>query len=107
MTKRIGIYFFLLSFCAPLTFTTPVQAQQTLGGITGTVSDTTGAVLGDATVTAVSNQTTLTRTQTTSTDGAYTFVNLPIGNYTLTFTHAGFESQKTHRSSYRQTARPL
>ena len=95
MTKRIGIYFFLLSLCAPLTFTTPVQAQQTLGGITGTVTDTTGAVLGDATVTAVSDQTTLTRTQTTSTDGAYSFVNLPIGNYTLTFTHAGFESQKT------------
>jgi hypothetical protein len=95
MTKRIGIYFFLLSLCAPLAFTTPVRAQQTLGGITGTVSDTTGAVIGDATVTAVSDQTTLTRTQTTTADGAYTFVNLPIGNYTLTFTHAGFQSQKT------------
>ncbi len=94
MAKRIGIYFFLLSFCAPLTFTTPVQAQQTLGGITGTVTDTTGAVIGDATVTVVNDQTTLTRTQTTNTDGAYTFVNLPIGSYTLTFTHTGFETQK-------------
>ncbi|MGD0956299.1 MAG: carboxypeptidase-like regulatory domain-containing protein [Candidatus Acidiferrales bacterium] len=94
MKKRIGIYFFLLSLCAPLAFTTPVQAQQTLGGITGTVTDTTGAVIGDATVTVVNDQTTLTRTQTTNTDGAYTFVNLPIGSYTLTFTHTGFETQK-------------
>src|SRR5208282_4697829 len=94
MLKRIRIYFFLLSLCAPLAFTTPTQAQQTLGGITGTVTDATGAVIGDATVTAVNDQTTLTRTQTTNTDGAYTFVNLPIGAYTLTFTHTGFETQK-------------
>ncbi|MGD1211547.1 MAG: TonB-dependent receptor [Candidatus Acidiferrales bacterium] len=94
MTKRIGIYFFLLSLCAPLAFTTPARAQQTLGGITGTVTDTTGAVIADVTVTAVNDQTTLTRTQTTSADGAYTFVNLPIGAYTLTFAHSAFQTQK-------------
>src|ERR1700746_1684303 len=69
------------------------QAQQTLGGITGTVTDTTGAVISGATVTLVGNETKLNRTQTTSTTGSYLFVNLPIGTYTLTFTQQGFQSQ--------------
>src|ERR1700692_5112308 len=69
------------------------HAQQTLGGITGTVTDTSGAVISGATVTLVGNETKLNRTQTSSTTGSYTFVNLPIGTYTLTFTHAGFQSQ--------------
>jgi hypothetical protein len=73
---------------------TSTQAQQTLGGITGTVADTTGALVTGSTVTAVNDQTGLTRTVMTSTEGSYTLVNLPIGNYTLTFAHAGFESQK-------------
>ena len=45
-------------------------------------------------VTLVSDDTTLTRTQTSSGNGSYDFVNLPIGTYTLTFTHEGFQSQK-------------
>ena len=95
MTKRIGLYcfFFLLSVGAPLGFTMTAQAQQTLGGITGTVTDTTGAVVPGAMVTLVGDQTSLTRTQTTSDAGSYLFTNLPIGTYTLTFGHQGFETQ--------------
>lgn len=70
------------------------QAQQTLGGILGTVADKTGSVLPDTTVTLVGDQTQLTRTQKTNDTGAYSFVNLPIGTYTLTFTHDGFQTQK-------------
>ncbi len=69
------------------------RAQQTLGGITGTVTDTSGAVISGATVTLVGNETKLNRTQTSSTTGSYLFVNLPIGTYTLTFTQQGFQSQ--------------
>jgi hypothetical protein len=69
------------------------QAQQTLGGITGTVTDTSGAVISGATVTLVGNETKFNRTQTSSTTGSYLFVNLPIGTYTLTFTQDGFQSQ--------------
>jgi carboxypeptidase family protein len=69
------------------------QAQQTLGGITGTVTDSSGAVISGATVTLVGDQTKLNRTQITSTTGSYLFVNLPIGTYTLSFTQQGFESQ--------------
>ena len=70
-----------------------LMPRQTLGGITGTVTDSSGAVISGATVTLVGDQTKLTRTQTTSTTGSYSFVNLPIGTYTLSFTQQGFESQ--------------
>ena len=70
------------------------SAQQTLGGITGTVTDPSGSVLPDTQVTAVGDQTGLTRTVKTDGNGAYLFVNLPIGNFTLSFTHEGFNAEK-------------
>src|SRR6202050_5404854 len=95
MTKRIGFSFLLVAslFCL-LTFANSTQAQQTLGGITGAVTDASGAALPDTTVTLVGSQTPLTRTKKSDATGVYTFVNLPIGSYTLTFTHASFETQK-------------
>src|ERR1700730_2834326 len=70
------------------------HAQQTLGGITGSVTDRTGSVLPETMVTIVGEQTSLTRTQKTNANGFYDFVNLPIGTYALTFTHEGFQTQK-------------
>src|ERR1700730_16862831 len=70
------------------------HAQQTLGGITGSVTDRTGSVLPETMVTTVGEQTSLTRTQKTNANGFYDFVNLPIGTYALTFTHEGFQTQK-------------
>src|SRR6266478_5351457 len=86
--------FLLASFLAMASMTAPyAHAQQTLGGITGTVTDASGAVVADATVTLVGDQTKLTRSQNSNSNGGYLFVNLPIGPYTLTFTHAGFQTQ--------------
>jgi len=72
----------------------PLAAQQTLGGITGTVTDPTGSVIPNASITAVNEQTSLTRSATSNGTGGYTFVDLPIGTYTVTFTAAGFQTQK-------------
>src|SRR5579863_6366968 len=84
----------LLSFLALASMlASRAQAQQTLGGITGTVTDTSGAVISGATVTLVGDQTKLNRTQTTTNTGSYLFVNLPIGTYTLSFTQQGFQSE--------------
>ncbi len=77
-----------------LQFSLCAQAQQTLGGITGTVSDKSGSVLPDTTVTIVGDQTKLTRTQKTNGNGAYDFVNLPIGTYTVTVSHDGFQTER-------------
>jgi hypothetical protein len=94
--KRIGFVALLAvsSLWIPLLVTPGAEAQQTLGGITGTVTDKTGSVLPETIVTIVGDQTGLTRTQKTNANGTYDFVNLPIGIYTLTFTHEGFESEK-------------
>ena len=70
------------------------RAQQTLGGVTGTVTDVSGSILPDTNVTVVGDQTHLTRSTKTSSTGTYAFPNLPIGTYTLTVTHDGFDSQK-------------
>jgi Carboxypeptidase regulatory-like domain/TonB dependent receptor len=96
MTKRtVHSVFFLASFLWMACTVTPgARAQQTLGGITGTVTDSSGGVLPNTTVTIVGDRTSLTRTQKTNESGAYDFVNLPIGTYTLTFTHDGFQTQK-------------
>jgi len=75
--------------------TTLMAQQSTLGGITGVVTDPSGSVIANATVTVVGEQTALTRSTTTSESGTYAFVNLPIGTYALTFTANGFETQKT------------
>jgi hypothetical protein len=76
-------------------FSMKSHAQQTFGGITGEVTDSSGGVLPNATVTVVDEQTSLTRTVKTNGAGTYSIVNLPIGTYTLTFRADGFEVQKT------------
>jgi Carboxypeptidase regulatory-like domain/TonB dependent receptor len=94
MTKSvIAISVFCLAIL--IAIATPfARAQQTLGGITGSVTDSSGASLGDTSITLVNDQTKLTRTLTANASGLYDFVSLPIGTYTLTFTHEGFETQK-------------
>ncbi len=96
MIKRISllVLFPLAIFSLAFTFTPCAQAQQTLGGIAGTVEDSSSAAVADATVVLVGDQTTLTRTQKTDGTGSYSLVNLPIGTYTLTFSHDGFQTQK-------------
>lgn len=82
-------------FLATATFvlfsTTPAaRAQQTLGGVRGTVTDQTNAAVPETVVTVVGNETGLTRSQKSNAEGAYEIVDLPIGTYTLKFTHTGF-----------------
>ena len=69
-------------------------AQQTLGGITGLVVDASGGVLASASVTVVGEETGLKRTQLSGGNGFYNFSNLPIGTYTITVTHEGFQTER-------------
>jgi outer membrane receptor protein involved in Fe transport len=71
--------------CAPAT----VQAQAT-GGITGVVTDESGAVLPGATVQATSQATGLQRSATTGTDGFYALPLLPPGVYSVAASLTGF-----------------
>jgi hypothetical protein len=90
-----GVVSFLCSsvlFSMALGIAPAARAQQTLGGITGEVTDSSGAVAPSTSVTVVGDQTKLKRSLETDTTGIYNFLNLPIGTYSLTFTHDGFQT---------------
>ena len=74
---------------------TPCLAQQIVGTITGTVLDSSGAVVGEATVKAHNVATNLEVTAHSKSNGSYSISNLPAGTYELTFTKEGFETE-TH-----------
>ncbi len=69
MSKTIRFYavFLALCFSVALPFVPSAEAQQTLGGITGALTDKSGGALLDATVTIVSDQNHIfSRTQRTT-----------------------------------------
>jgi hypothetical protein len=68
----------------------PLLAQYNTASLGGTVLDTSGASVPNATVTVENKNTGLTKTTTTGTDGAFLFPSLPVGNYRLTVELAGF-----------------
>jgi len=84
----------VLLLSAALCMALPASAQQTLGGITGTVSDPTGSSIPGVLVTAVSAETKLVRTAKTNAEGTYQLNDLPIGTYTLTYVLSGFSTEK-------------
>jgi hypothetical protein len=71
-----------------------VFAQETTGGLQGTITDPSGAVVSHAQVEITG--TTLVGNKAAQTDGSgyYRFANLPPGNYTVTVTAKGFKSLK-------------
>jgi hypothetical protein len=76
----------VFGFIQPLVF-----AQLTTAGIVGTVSDPSGSRIPGVTVTALQIETSTPTTTTTDSSGNYTFTNLKIGKYSLTFQKEGFQ----------------
>jgi hypothetical protein len=77
------------------TFVQPVSAQDVFGRISGTVTDTQGAVIPDANITITNEQTKLTRTLKTDAHGFYVTDDLPVGIYTVgASTQQGFKAFK-------------
>jgi len=71
----------------------PAAAQSlTSGDIAGTVTDPSGAVIPNATLTLKSNDTGATQTRTTNAQGAYRFSLLAPGTYTVSVTASGFQA---------------
>ena len=84
----------LLLLVSALAFTGAALAQQTLGRINGTVTDASGAVLGNTTVAITNDQTGAARQVSTQSNGVYLVQDLPIGTYSLSFSHEGFDTSK-------------
>lgn len=67
--------------------------QTTSGNLVGTVKDTTGAVIPNATVIAINEDTGVTHSVKTDTNGLINLPNLPYGNYDVTVSAGGFTNQ--------------
>src|SRR5215204_360112 len=66
-------------------------AQTSFGRISGTITDSTGAVVAGATVTVSDPATNLSRTATTDESGFYTITNLPVATYGVAVEAANFK----------------
>ncbi len=87
--QRMGIIAFLLAV-----FAIPSFAQNNKATITGTITDSKGAVVAAASVTVTNVGTNAERKVTTNDDGAYIVPLLDIGEYRVTISAAGFKEAK-------------
>jgi hypothetical protein len=84
----------LFLFLILLVSSTCAIAQQTLGGLTGTVTDVSSGVLVGAKVQLTGDSNGISLATTSQRNGVYQFQNLPVGIYTLVFTQSGFETER-------------
>ncbi|HEY2971873.1 MAG TPA: carboxypeptidase regulatory-like domain-containing protein [Pyrinomonadaceae bacterium] len=68
-----------------------ICAQTIVGRISGTVTDASGAVVPNTTVTATNTATNLARSSSADGNGFYTLTNLPAGTYTVTAEQTNFK----------------
>jgi hypothetical protein len=89
--NRRGL-FLLFAVLSLILSAAPVCAQKITGDITGTVTDASGAVVVNATVTATNKATNFSRTATTSDAGFFRIPELPVGVYKVSVSQQGFKT---------------
>ena len=87
--QMVGILSFLLLLLAG-----SAVAQVSTASINGVIRDPSGAVIPGASIVLTNVDTSVERTSTTNEAGAYGFVSIPPGNYTIEASAKGFSSQK-------------
>src|SRR6201996_7033457 len=87
---RAKVSSLFLSFVILLMHTTAVHAQDATGALEGRLTDKSGAVVSNATVELKNVETNATRSQLSDADGLYRFVQLNVGQYTLSVEATGF-----------------
>ena len=103
-TRVLNILLFvcLLAFCLPMMAQTAAT-----GSLQGTVTDASGAVIPNATVTLTSAGTGQERTATTGGDGTYRFPLIQPGIYKLKFAANGFKGAEATGINVNVTESPV
>jgi Carboxypeptidase regulatory-like domain len=83
---------FALLLFASLLSSVSLLAQTDRATIVGTVTDSSGAVIPGVNVAATNTQTKVETTATTNDTGFYRILNLPIGEYSISFTKQDFQT---------------
>ncbi|MEA2543378.1 MAG: hypothetical protein QOH35_4744 [Acidobacteriaceae bacterium] len=92
--KRISLWgLALVMVLAACAVRQPALGQQTTASITGTVEDSAGAALNDATVTARDTERGTSSSTKTTQGGVFNFSSLPIGTYEVKAEAPGFNTQ--------------
>jgi outer membrane receptor for ferrienterochelin and colicin len=86
---------FCLAVFAVLALSFNAFAQVQNGQFTGTVTDPSGAAIGNAKVTVTNPATQFSSSTTTNSSGNYAIKELPVGNYNITIEAAGFKTEST------------
>src|ERR1700757_573765 len=84
---HLGIH----AIAALFILTAASRAQTPTAVVTGTVLDSTGGSVPEATVTVVNQATNVRSQKKTAADGTFTILNLLPGNYVLTVEKEGFK----------------
>ncbi len=91
MIRKLSTVILFLLCCLVFSCPQAVFAQNS-GGISGTVTDATGAVVPKATVKIHNPVSQYDRSTTTDTSGDFSFANIPFNPYHLTVTLSGFNT---------------
>ena len=89
---RFQLRFFCLGVLALATFSVLAWSQGSFGGLTGNITDQSGAVIPDANLKVVNLSTAATYSGTSTAEGIYLISGLPPGRYRLTVTKPGFKT---------------
>jgi hypothetical protein len=100
--RQVGVFLCSFAVFALAQVASPLIAQTTTGVVRGTVSDESGKVVANATVTATSMDTGQKQTTNTGAEGMYK-LELPAGNYRLTFEAVGFKTFEISSATVSET----
>src|ERR1051326_89674 len=93
MSKKTSLSrWFLWASIVMLLMAQPISAQMITGEISGTVQDSSGAVIPEATITVTNEATSAVRTSSTMTNGDFVITALRPGMYRVKVEKIGFKA---------------
>ena len=94
--KRLGV---ALPFALALAFAPAAAGQTTLGRVSGSVLDSSGAVLPGATITLTNQNTNQVQTTVSGDNGTFGIAQVPVGTYKVEIALQGFKTATSPASS--------
>ncbi len=89
MRRLLSFAIFAVSFVLVLFFSVTGYAQTFRGAINGTITDPSGAVVAGANVKATNTGTGIVLSTVSTSGGAFTFQDVPLGTYKVSVAAAG------------------
>jgi hypothetical protein len=90
--RGFALLAFAFAMAAVIALGVPAYAQIDSGSLTGTVTDPSGAIVPEATVTITNADTGTSRTTVSNQAGSYSVPSLPPGKYNVSVSKAGFST---------------